>query len=104
MVICGIRAPVNRSDPEVICYLSSREYLCSYARDAVAFLADIFSVYVEHSTRYVYVFHLPSIWIPDRPVMAFEQIRVYSQVFGECTSYFLDAVFVTIYLYKIRNP
>lgn len=36
--------------------------------------------------------------------MAFDQIRVYSQVFGERTSYFLDAVFVTIYFYKIRNP
>ena len=36
--------------------------------------------------------------------MAYDQIRVYSQVFGERTSYFLDAVFVTISLYKISNP
>jgi len=61
-------------------------------------------VYVEHTTRYICVFHQPSILIPGRPVMAFNEIQVYSQVFGEYTTHFLDVVFVTIYLYKIRNP
>lgn len=68
------------------------------------FFAAIFNVYVEHTTRYICVFHLPSILIPVRPVMSFDQIRVQNQVFGERKRYFLDAVFVTICLYKIMNP
>ena len=36
--------------------------------------------------------------------MSFDQIRAQNQVFGERTHYFLDAVFVTICLYKIMNP
>jgi hypothetical protein len=67
----------------------------------VFFLAAIFSVYVEHNKIHLCV--SSAIHFNSRQT-SFDQIRVYSQVFSEHTSYFLDAVFVTIYLYKIRNP